>query len=69
MTSIKDYIGKHFINKRLHLKCDCIIGIDVTGICTEYKVVNNEVVLILNNDEKRKIPIALNTPKLNIEIL
>lgn len=65
---IKDYIGKHFLNKKLHLKCNCIFSLDVTGECTEYKVKDNEVILYITNNEKQ-IPIGLNTPNLDIEIL
>lgn len=68
MTPIKDYIGKSFISKILHLKCDCIIGIDITGPCISYKISGNEVILIIEVN-KRHIPIGLNTPNLQIEIL
>lgn len=68
MISIKDYIGKSFVGKRLHLKCDCIVGIDITGPCISYEVSGNEVILIIEANN-RNIPVGLNTPKLNIEIL
>ena len=68
MTPIRDYIGKHFVNKRLHLKCNCTVVLDITGVCTNYEVWGNEVVLkILSNN--KIIPIGLNTSKLEIEIL
>ena len=68
MTPIKDYIGKSFVGKRLHLKCDCIIGIDITGPCISYEISGNEVILIIEANN-RHIPVGLNTPKLKIEIL
>lgn len=68
MTPIKDYIGKSFVGKRLHLKCDCIVGIDITGPCISYEISGNEVILIIEANN-RCIPVGLNTPKLNIEIL
>ena len=68
MTPILDYIGKSFVGKRLHLKCDCIIGIDITGPCISYEISGNEVILIIEANN-RYIPVGLNTPKLNIEIL
>ena len=68
MTPIKDYIGKSFVGKRLHLKCDCIVGIDITGPCISYEVSGNEVILIIEANN-RHIPVGLNTPKLKIEIL
>ena len=68
MTPIKDYIGKSFVGKRLHLKCDCIVGIDITGPCISYEISGGEVILIIEANN-RNIPVGLNTPKLNIEIL
>jgi hypothetical protein len=68
MENIKDYIGKLFVNKQLHLKCDCIVGIDITGNCIKYEISGTEVVLIIEKDGKH-IPIGLNTPNLQIEIL
>lgn len=68
MINIKDYIGKSFIGKKLHLKCDCIVGIDITGNCIKYETSGTEIVLIIEKDSKH-IPIGLNTPNLQIEIL
>lgn len=68
MINIKDYIGKSFIGKKLHLKCDCIVGIDITGNCIKYEISGAEIVLIIEKDSKH-IPIGLNTPNLQIEIL
>jgi hypothetical protein len=47
MQNIKDYIGKSFVGKRLHLKCDCLIGIDITGHCVLYKIHDNEIILYI----------------------
>lgn len=68
MIKIKDYIGQLFVGKKLHLKCDCIVGIDITGPCISYEISGNEVILIIEVNS-RHIPIGLNTPNLNIEIL
>ena len=68
MISIKDYIGKHFIDKRLHLKCNCIVGLDIKGTCTGYSISGNEIILEIHTENKT-IPIGLNTPNLEIEIL
>ena len=68
MIKIKDYIGQLFVGKKLHLKCDCIVGIDITGPCISYEISGNEVILIIEVNN-RHIPVGLNTPKLNIEIL
>ena len=68
MITIKDYIGQLFVGKKLHLKCDCIVGIDITGPCISYEISGNEVILIIEVNN-RHIPVGLNTPNLNIEIL
>lgn len=68
MIKIKDYIGQLFVGKKLHLKCDCIVGIDITGPCISYEISGNEVILIIEVNS-RHIPVGLNTPNLNIEIL
>lgn len=68
MIKIKDYIGQLFVGKKLHLKCDCIVGIDITGPCISYEISGNEVILIIEVNS-RHIPVGMNTPNLNIEIL
>lgn len=68
MIGFKEYIGNHFKGKMLHLKCDCIINLDIKGRCIDYEIKSSEIVLIIDVNGKR-IPIGSNTPKLKIEIL
>ena len=68
MQNIKDYIGKSFIGKKLHLKCDCLIRFDITGQCILYKIHDNEIILYIEYNDKQ-IPVGLNTPNLQIEVL
>lgn len=68
MIEIKDYIGKSFVGKKLHFKCDCLIGIDIIGYCVLYKIHDNEIILYIEYKDKQ-IPIGLNTPNLQIEVL
>ena len=68
MININDYIGKHFVGKKIHFVCDCVINMDITGECITYNVKNNEIILIVKT-EKHLIPIGLNTPNLKINIL
>lgn len=68
MTPIKDHIARQFINNRYHFKCDCIIPLDITGIVTGYEVVGNEIVLLVNSNNKT-LHIGLNTSSLHIESL
>jgi len=68
MTDFKDYLGNHFKGKMLHLKCNCIVNLDVTGLCIDYEKSSSELILVLDVNGKR-IPVGSNTPKLQIEIL
>lgn len=68
MIPAKDYIAKLFINKTIHVKCDCLLPIDVTGIVVDYEIMGNEIVLCLSSNGKI-IRIGLNTPSLQIEEL
>lgn len=68
MIKAKDYIGSYFVHKTLHLKCDCVVGIDITGICTGYEIKGNEIILMIQQKNKN-ILVGLNTPNLYLEIL
>lgn len=68
MMPVKIYIGKSFVGKMIHLKCDCLVNIDVQGPCVGYGISNNEIVLNIKTPEKL-VSVGLNNPKLNIEIL
>lgn len=69
MISIKEYIAKQFINKRIHVKCDCLLPIDVSGVVCDYEIVGNEIVLYIKMANNKIIHIGLNTPSLQIEDL
>lgn len=66
MQPIKDHIASLFIDKTIHVKCDCLLPIDVTGIVVDYEIIGNEIVLCISKDGKI-IRIGLNTPSLQIE--
>ena len=66
MINIKDYIGKLFVGKSYHFKCDCIISIDIKGIVKDFEISNNEIILLVEYNNKI-IHIGLNTPSLLIE--
>lgn len=69
MIHIKDYIAEHFLNKSFHFKCDCLIPIDTTGLVKDYKIIGNEIVLYVANNNGRVIQIGLNTPSLRIDLI
>jgi hypothetical protein len=68
MIPFLEYVGQHFIGKKICLKCDCIVNIDVTGVCTNYSITSNELFLHITKDNKT-IKIGANSPGLRIEIL
>lgn len=68
MENIKDHIGKSFVGKRLHLKCDCLFPFDVTGKCVDYSISANEVILSVDVNGKI-MKVGENHPKLQVEVL
>ncbi len=68
MQNFKDYMGKHFKGKRLHLTCDCLFPIDIKGSCVDYSISSNELILHMDVDGKI-VKIGENHPKLKIEVL
>ena len=63
--SLKDYIAKQTIGKRLHFKCDCIVSMDVEGDIKDYIINNNEIVFIVQVGNKL-IKIGENHPKMKV---
>ncbi len=63
--SLKDYIAKQMIGKRLHFKCDCIVSMDVEGDIKDYIINNNEIVFIVQVGNKL-IKIGENHPKMKV---
>ena len=57
-----------FVGKKLHLKCDCMFPIDVTGVCVGYSISSNEVMLAIDVNGK-VIKFGENHPKMQIEVL
>ncbi len=64
---IKDYIGKSFLEKSFRFYCDCLIKMNVTGKVINYKILSNEIILIVQTTEGKTIQIGLNTPNLQID--
>ena len=52
----------------LHLTCDCIIKLDITGRCIDFEKTSSEIILIIDVNGKR-VPVGSNTNKLKIEVL
>lgn len=68
MVSYNDYIGSSLRGRHLHIKCDCIVSLDVTGVCVGYKTSGSELIIELMDDDTHKIiPIGSNTHNLMIE--
>lgn len=68
MQHIKDYIASLFINKTVHVTCDCLLPIDVTGIVVDYELIGTEIVICISKNGKI-VKVGLNTPSLQIEEL
>lgn len=69
MIKYKQYVGDALLNRKVHLACDCIIGLDVVGTVVNYEVVGSEIVYMLATDDGKLIRVGENTPDLRIEVL
>ena len=43
MTPFYDYVAKQLVGKKVHFKCNCIVGLDVTGVCVSYEIAKTEI--------------------------
>ena len=68
LTDFKEYIGNQFKGKMLHLTCDCIVKLDITGRGIDFEKTSSEIILIIDVNGKR-VPVGSNTNKLKIEVL
>lgn len=66
MMQFKEYIAKKFIGDQLRFRCDCIFSFDVVGKITDFEIVSNEIVFLVDVDGKI-MRIGENHPNLTIE--
>lgn len=66
MQTFKSYIADKLIGKRLHFKCDCLLGMDYVGIIQDYEFILNEMIFIVDVNGKI-VRIGENHPNLYVE--
>lgn len=66
MIKFKDYIASQLIGKIFRFKCECLIPFDIIGTIRDYELNNNEIVFIIEYNNKT-IKIGENHPNLLIE--
>lgn len=66
MQTFKSYIAKSLIGKRLHFKCNCLLGLDHIGIIKDFEIVTNEIIFVVDVNGQI-IRIGENHPNLYIE--
>lgn len=66
MVKFKDYIAKQLVGKKLRFKCECLMPLDHVGIISDYEIINNEIIFIVNINGK-PIKIGENHPNLMVE--
>lgn len=66
--NIKDYLAKQLLNETFRFKCNCLVSFDIIGKVVDYEIVNNEIVFIINSNNKM-IKIGENHPNLEIYII
>lgn len=68
MVEYKKFVGDMFLNKDVHVTCDCILSFDLVGKVVTYNIEGTEIIYsILTND--RVVKVGENTPGLKIEFL
>lgn len=67
MTPIKTYIADSLVGKRFHFKCDCLMGIDVTGVVKGWNVYQGEIIWDVYTDSGKFIRIGMNHPNMEVE--
>lgn len=66
--NFKTYIANQLLHKKLHFKCSCIISFDIIGEIVDYEIKNNEIVFLVNSNNKI-VKIGENTPNLDVNEL
>lgn len=66
--NFKSYIANQLLHKKLHFKCSCIISFDIIGEIVDYEIINNEIVFLVNSNNKI-VKIGENTPNLDVNEL
>ena len=68
MKKLKDILGQYLKNKKVHVKCDCVLNMDFIGVVVDYKIKSNEIVWTIQTNGKL-IEIGENHPNLMIKLL
>lgn len=68
MSPIKTYIANTIKGKTVHFRCDCVLGIDVTGTVIDWELYQNEIIWSVKTPD-RVIRIGENHPNMKIEVL
>lgn len=66
MVNWNEFLFKILKGKKLRFKCECLIPFDIEGGVIDYKLNNNEYILVVDVNGKI-IQIGTNTPSLKIE--
>lgn len=66
VIKFKDYIASQLIDKKFRFKCECILPFDIIGIVKDYELNREEIIFIVEYNNKT-IKIGENHPNLLIE--
>lgn len=65
----QETFGKLLKDHKCHIVSTCEIApLNITGIIKDYKLCGNELILIIDMDDKN-VKVGMNHPKLRIELL
>lgn len=68
LEPIKTYLANSIKGKKVHFRCDCVLGIDVIGDVIDWEMYQNEIIWTIKIEDKT-IKIGENHPNMNMEIL
>lgn len=68
MVNYKEWVASQLKGKKVRMKCDCLIQMDIIGVVVDADTTHNEIIYTVNTDG-RYVKVGENTPKLQIEIL
>lgn len=64
---IKEFLLDLIIHKKLRFVCDCSIHLDVTGIVKNYKVCGDDIIIYVEQDNGKVVPVTFNHPGLYVQ--
>jgi len=69
MVGWKDFIQKHFLNRKVRFVADCVVPIDVSGFVSDIEWHSGETIFYVTMDNGKISKVGSNTNDLRFEFL